>query len=129
MQNIGQLSKTDKCLVFSGSVIPGLPTNVLQRYEAFHFNGNIITDSLEISQQLKHLGYCKNRYYYVKNYDWEKVDQLSYRLLKNTLFHPSVELIANDQNQAVFLQQLTHKKIKHIMPNWDINILRQIGNE
>ena len=55
MQNIGQLSKTDKCLVFSGSVIPGLPTNVLQRYEAFHFNGNIITDSLEISQQLKHL--------------------------------------------------------------------------
>ena len=42
IHNINTLSKTNRCTVFSGSLIPSLQTNVMQRYEAFHFNGEII---------------------------------------------------------------------------------------
>ena len=55
--NINMISKDKPCHVFSSSLIPSLNTNVMQRYEAFHFNGIIITDNFRLSQQLKNLGY------------------------------------------------------------------------
>jgi hypothetical protein len=38
IQNINELSKTDKNIVFSSTIVPALQSNVMQRYEAFHFN-------------------------------------------------------------------------------------------
>ena len=129
VQNINQFAKTNQCHVFSSSLTPGLHCNSMQRYEAFHFNGKIITDSFRLSQQLKHLGYCKKRYYYIRNYEWTQAQQLPYAIIKNTLLHPSVELIVNDQSQVKLVEELTNKKVKHIMNNWDVNVLRQIADE
>ena len=56
----------------------------MQRYEAFHFNGIIITDNFRLSQQLKNLGYCKKRYYYIRNYEWLNAERLPYQIMKNT---------------------------------------------
>ena len=129
VQNVNQFAQTNLCHVFSSSLTPALQCNSMQRYEAFHFNGKIITDSFRLSQQLKHLGYCKKRYYYIRNYEWTQAQQLPYAIIKNTLLHPSVELIVNDQSQVKLVEELTNKKVKHIMNNWDVNVLRQIADE
>ena len=127
--NINQFAKTNLCHVFSTALTPALHCNTMQRYEAFHFNGTIITDSFRLSQQLKHLGYCKKRYYYIKEYEWMKAQQLPYAIIKNTLLHPSIELIVHDHSQIKLVEELTNKKVKYIMNNWDINVLRQIADE
>jgi len=129
IQNINELSKTDKNIVFSSTIVPALQSNVMQRYEAFHFNGTIITADFRLAQQLTHLGYCKKRYYYVQNYEWMNAQQLPYRIMKNTLLHPNIDLIVQDPSQVTMIEQITNKKVKYIMNNWDVNILRQIANE
>lgn len=126
VQTINAFSRDKICHVFSTSLIPSLNTNVMQRYEAFHFNGNIITDNFRLCQQLPHLGYCKNRYYYIQNYEWMNAQQLPYRIMKNTLLHPNIDLIVNDQSQVKLIEELTNKKVQYVMNNWDINVLRQI---
>lgn len=127
--NINMISKDKPCHVFSSSLIPSLNTNVMQRYEAFHFNGIIITDNFRLSQQLKNLGYCKKRYYYIRNYEWLNAERLPYQIMKNTLLHPHIDLIVNDNSQVKLIEELTNKKVKYVMNNWDINVLRQIADE
>lgn len=129
ISNINRLSQHNLCHVFASSLIPVLNTNVLQRYEAFHFNGTIITDSFRLSQQLRHLGYCKKRYYYIKNYEWMNAQRLPYSIIKNTLLHPNIDLIINDMSQLKTIEEITNKKIKYVMNNWDLNVLGQIANE
>ena len=129
IHNINQFAKTNLCHVFSASLTPTLHCNTMQRYEAFHFNGTIITDSFRLSQQLKHLGYCKKRYYYITNYEWMQAEQLPYAIIKNTLLHPSIELIVHDHSQIKLVEELTNKKVKYVMNNWDANVLRQIADE
>ena len=129
IQNINELSKTNKNIIFSSTIVPALQSNVMQRYEAFHFNGKIITNNFRLSQQLPHLGYCKKRYYYIQNYEWMNAQQLPYRIIKNTLLHPHIDLIAQDQSQVKLIEQLTNKKVKYVMNNWDVNVLRQIADE
>ena len=126
INNINMFAKNQICNVFSSTLIPSLNTNVMQRYEAFHFNGNIITDSFRLSQQLSHLGYCKNRFYYIRNYEWMNAQQLPYKIIKNTLLNPNIDLIVNHQNQVNLIEDITNKKVKYVMNNWDINVLRQI---
>lgn len=129
IQNINELSRTNRCTVFSGSLIPSLQTNVMQRYEAFHFNGKIITSNFRLCQQLPHLGYCEKRYYYIQDYEWLKAEILPYEVMKNTLLHPHVDLIVDNIDKVKVIQELTGKKVKYIMNNWDANVLRQIADE
>ena len=129
LTNVSQLSAEKRVHVFSSSLIPSMPGNVLQRYEAYHFNGTIVTDSFRLCQQLPHLGYCKNRFYYIKDYAWETIDRLPYRIMKNTLLNPNVDLIVNDVSQVKLIEEITNKEVKYVMNNWDINVLRQIADE
>ena len=61
--------------------------------------------------------------------EWTQTQQLPYAIIKNTLLHPSVELIVNDQSQVKLVEELTNKKVKYVMNNWDVNVLRQIADE
>ena len=54
---------------------------------------------------------------------------LPYTIIKNTLLHPSVELIVQSQDQVQLIEQLSNKKVKYVMNNWDANVLRQIADE
>ena len=129
LHNINAFASKNRCHVFSGSLIPTINTNTLQRYEAFHFNGTIITSSFRLCQQLAHLGYCKKRYYYIQNYEWMNADILPYRIMKNTLLHPNIDLIINDISLLKTVEDLSGKTVKYVMNNWDANILRQIADE
>jgi len=126
---INAVNKDSRCMVFSETLMPGINANVVQKYEAFHFNGTIITASFRLSQQLAHLGYCKKRYYYIKNYEWQNAQVLPYALMKNTLLHPNIDLIVQDASQVELVEELSNKKVKHVMNNWDVNVLRQIADE
>ena len=65
----------------------------------------------------------------MQNYEWMNAQQLPYRIMKNTLLHPNIDLIVQDPSQVTMIEQITNKKVKYIMNNWDVNILRQIANE
>jgi hypothetical protein len=129
IDSINNISVDNRCMVFSETLMPGVKANVMQKYEAFHFNGKIITGSFRLAQQLAHLGYCEKRYYYIQNYEWMNAQMLPYTIVKNTLLHPSIDLIVQDASQVKLIEELTDKKVKYIMSNWDINVLRQIANE
>ncbi len=129
IDSINTINKENRCMVFSETLMPGVVGNVMQKYEAFHFNGTIITARFRLCQQLPHLGYCKKRYYYVKGYEWQNAQVLPYSIMKNTLLHPSVDLIVQDASQIPLVEELSGKKVKHIMNNWDVSVLRQIANE
>lgn len=126
---INQLSGKVNCIVFSGSAIPALNTNVLQKFEAFHFNGNIITDDLSLAQQMKNLGYCKNRYLYLSNLKWYTINPLHLTQLENTIFPKNIDIIANTPQDAEIIEHCFNKKPKHIMNGWNVNVLEQIANE
>lgn len=117
------------CIVFSETAIPNLQCNVLQKIEAFHFNGTIITDTIRLAQQVANLGYTKKRYLYLKEYDWMQFQDLYLSQLEDTLLNPHIDLIINNVNQTKIVTEITNKKPKYIMQNWDINILRSIANE
>lgn len=117
------------CIVFSETAIPNLQCNVLQKIEAFHFNGTIITDNIRLAQQVSNLGYTKKRYLYLKGYDWMQLQDLYLSQLEDTLLSPHIDLIVNDVSQMKIVSEITNKKPKYIMQNWDINILRSIANE
>ena len=129
IDSINTINKENRCMVFSETLMPGVVGNVMQKYEAFHFNGTIITSSFRLCQQLAHLGYCKKRYYYIQNYEWMNADILPYRIMKNTLLHPNIDLIINDISLLKTVEDLSGKTVKYVMNNWDANILRQIADE
>lgn len=129
LASVEELAKDHLCHIFAGALIPDVKTNVLQRYEAFHFNGKIITSSFRLSQQLPHLGYCKKRFYYVRNYEWNNAQRMTYRIMKNTLLHPNTEIIVENPNQVKLIEEISNKKVNYIMSNWDVNVLRQIADE
>ena len=56
-------------------------------------------------------------------------DILPYRIIKNTLLHPDIDLIINDMSLLKTVEDLSGKTVKYVMNNWDVNILRQIANE
>ena len=49
--------------------------------------------------------------------------------LSLTLLHPNIDLIVQDASQVELVEELSNKKVKHVMNNWDVNVLRQIADE
>ena len=41
-----------------------------------------------------------------------QAEQLPYAIIKNTLLHPSIELIVHDHGQIKLVEELTNKKVK-----------------
>lgn len=126
---INMLNQEHGCIVFSESAVPGLQCNTLQKLEAFHFNGTIITDSIRLAQQLANLGYAKKRFLYLNGFPWMNINNLHFSHLENTVFNPNIDLIVNDHSHINLVKEITNKSPKHVMNNWDLNVLRLIANE
>lgn len=130
LNNITELSKNERVMVFSESLIPNAPFNAVQTLEAFHYNGNMITSSPRLCQQLQKLGYTKNRYLYVKNMFWEGIENLSLSQLELVLFNQHISLVLHSSIEKPFMELFPNVEPAYIMQSdWDINILRQIANE
>ena len=129
LQNINQMNKDNRVMVFSESLVPSIQANVVQTLEAFHFNGNMITSSPRLCQQMNHLGYARNRYLYIQDLFWATLETLHLSQLEQTVFNKNVSIIANSATVKT-IQSVLNITPKYVMNNhWDINILRQIANE
>lgn len=128
-QAINMISQEKPCVVFSESATPGLQCNVLQKLEAFHFNGTIITNSIRLAQQMANLGYAQKRYLYLQGTPWQNIDNLHLSHLENTVLNENIDLIIDNGNNKTLIYQITNKEPKYVMPNWDLNVLREIANE
>ena len=49
--------------------------------------------------------------------------------MKNTLLHPYIDIIVDSVDKVKIIEDVTGKTVKYVMNNWNVNILRQIGNE
>ncbi len=102
--------------------------SVLEMIEAFHFSGNLVTDSLTNLQQAVNLGYANEIYYYVYSFDWCNQEKITLTQIENLIFPKHINLIARSESDAKILENVFNKKPKYIMIDWDSEILKEIGN-
>jgi len=100
-------------------------TNVLQKAQAFNFNGPVITHDLAIAQELNHMVYAKSRYVYLYDLDWMLIPKLQFGHIRNTLLREDIEIIARSDSHYKLISGLL-KKPKHIMKYWDVNVLKEL---
>jgi hypothetical protein len=102
-----------------------IETSVLQKAQAFNFNGTLITHDLAIVQELKNMVYAEKRYLYLYDLDWMKIENLCFSHLQTTLLHEDIDIIARSDSHYKLISDL-FKKPKHIMKYWDVNILKEL---
>tara|TARA_R110002020_G_scaffold429482_3_gene639057 strand:- start:841 stop:1290 length:450 start_codon:yes stop_codon:yes gene_type:complete len=100
-------------------------TSVLQKAHAFNFNGTIISPDLTLVQQLKNMVYAKNRYVYLYDLDWMRIQNLHFGHVKTTLLNDGIDIIVRSDSHYKLVSQL-FKKPKHIMKYWDVNVLKTL---
>ena len=113
------------CDVVDQNLSVPVETSVLQKAQAFNFNGTVITHDLSIVQELKNMVYAKKRYIYLYDLDWMRIDNLYFSHLQTTLLHDDIDIIARSDSHYKLISDL-FKKPKHIMKYWDVNILKEL---
>jgi|TARA_R110000824_G_scaffold10866_1_gene47587 hypothetical protein len=100
-------------------------TSVLQRAQAFNFNGSVITHDLSMAQELRHMVYAKKRYLYLYDLDWMRIEDLHFSHLRSTILDDSIDLIARNDVHYKLISDM-FKKPKHTMEYWDANVLKEL---
>ena len=113
------------CDVIDQNLSVPVETNVLQKAQAFNFNGTLITHDLSIVQELKNMVYAEKRYVYLYDLDWMRIENLCFSHLQATLLHDDIDIIVRSDSHYKLISDL-FKKPKHIMKYWDIDILKEL---
>ena len=100
-------------------------TTVLQRAQAFNFNGSVITHDLSMVQELRHMVYAEKRYLYLYDLDWARIENLHFSHLRSTILDDNIDLIARNDTHYKLISDM-FKKPKHIMEYWDVNVLKEL---
>jgi hypothetical protein len=101
-------------------------TSVLQKAQAFNFNGTIITQDLGLTQELKNMVYAEKRYIYLYDFDWMRIENLRFSHIEASLLNDGIDIIARSDSHYKVISDL-FKKPKHIMKYWDVNVLKELG--
>jgi hypothetical protein len=124
LRNVGIESCLFCDLVDPNFSVP-VETSVLQKAQAFNFNGTLITHDLAIVQELKNMVYAEKRYIYLYDLDWMRIENLCFSHLQTTLLHDDIDIIARSDSHYKLISDL-FKKPKHIMKYWDVNTLKEL---
>mgnify|MGYP003146815145 CR=1 FL=1 len=130
VKNINKLNERGTSSILFHDFIPfnfpvPVKTNMLQRAEAFNFNGTVITDDIMLAQEVRSMVYAKARYLYLYDLDWTRIDNLYFKHLKPLFLNDNIELIARSKTHYKIITDL-FKKPKYIMEHWDARILEEI---
>jgi len=130
IDNLNKLTyTTTNNALFCNDVHPNFPlyvnTTMLQRISAHSFSGILITDELNLAQDLLHITYAKKKFLYLYNLDWMYIQHPHFTFFKTILLNDNIELIARTQRQFSMIQNL-FKTPKYIMPEWDYKTLIKI---
>lgn len=130
IKNINKLREVGigSCL-FCDVVVPtfsvAVGTSVLQKAQAFNFDGTVITHDLAMVQELRNMVYAKKRYIYLYDFDWMRIENLHFSHLKTTLMNDEIDIIARSDSHYKLISEL-FKKPKYIMKYWDVNVLKEL---
>ena len=113
------------CDIVSKNFSVPIETSILQKAQAFNFNGTVITHDLSRIQELRNMVYAKQRYIYLYDLDWMRIENLHFAHFRTTLLSDGIEIIARSDSHYKLISQL-FKKPKHIMKYWDVNILKEL---
>ena len=115
--------------LFCNDVHPKFPlyinTTMLQRVSAHSFSGILITDELNLAQDLIHITYAKKKFLYLYNLDWMYIKNPQFSFFKSALLNENIELIARTQEHFQIIKNL-FKTPKYIMSEWDHKTLIEI---
>ena len=132
VDNLNKLTyTTTNNSLFCNDVHPNFPlyinTNMLQRVSAHSFSGILITDELNLTQDLINITYAKKKFLYLYNLDWMYVQNPQFSFLKSALLNDRIELIARTKQHFDIIQGL-FKTPKYIMSEWDYKTLIEIDS-
>jgi hypothetical protein len=113
------------CDVITPTFSVTVGTSVLQKAQAFNFNGTVITQDLSMVQELRNMVYAEKRYIYLYDLEWTRIDNLCFSHLQSTLLRDDIDIIARSESHYKLISDL-FKKPKHIMKYWDIDTLKEL---
>ena len=80
--------------LFCNDVHPKFPlyinTTMLQRVSAHSFSGILITDELNLAQDLIHITYAKKKFLYLYNLDWMYIKNPQFSFFKSALLNENI---------------------------------------
>ena len=100
-------------------------TNVLQKAQAFNFNGTIITQDLSAAQDMVNMVYAKKRYIYLYDLDWMMIESPLFSHTHSLLPNENINLIARSESHQKIITDL-FKKPSHLMKYWDVKTLKEL---
>ena len=100
-------------------------TNVLQKAQAFNFDGTLITHDLSAAQDLQNMVYAKKRYIYLYDLDWTLIEAPRFAPTHSLLLNEHIELIARSNSHYKIISDL-FKKPARIMKYWDVEQLKEL---
>ena len=130
IDNLNKLTyTTTNNALFCNEVHPKFPlyinTNMLQRVSAHSFSGILITDELNLAQDLINITYAKKKFLYLYILEWMYIQNPQFSFFKSALLNENIELIARTQKHFQIIQKL-FKTPKYIMSEWDYKTLIEI---
>jgi hypothetical protein len=120
-RELNKLSETRDYYLFANQV-KTLPTHnkfcILQQIEALQHQGTLISTSLINTQILANCLTCTNKYYYVYDLDWMKMNNFNSKQLINIFLNEEINLLARSDSHYQVLSKNFQSPVG-IVSNWD----------
>lgn len=112
------------CVLFTQNiqkpVIP-LAFGLFQVNEIYDYDGTVIASDLKSCKKLGTVPGPKRKLFYVQNFEWTKLQQFNYNLIRDCYMNDEIELIARSKRHSDILWKC-FKKPRYVMENWELKI-------
>lgn len=120
-RELNKLSENYDCYLFANQV-KALPTHnnfcILQQIEALEHQGTLISTSLINTQILANSLTCEEKYYYVYDLDWTRMQNFNSKQLTTIFLNKDINLLARSESHYEVLRK-NFKPPKGIIHNWN----------
>tara|TARA_B100000287_G_scaffold407519_1_gene433021 strand:+ start:1350 stop:1832 length:483 start_codon:yes stop_codon:yes gene_type:complete len=135
IKNLNEYETTSDIVLFfenvSSSIIkPNFP--VMAMNEIWNFEGSLVSTDINTTLTLKRCFAPRKKVFYVWDLEWMRNGRektTSFEEIIQAFSDETIELVARSQDHAKAIENLSNRKIKHIVENFNIEKLMRIGNE
>jgi hypothetical protein len=127
-------TNSDTVLFFeniSSSIIkPNFPTMAIN--EIWNFEGALVSTDMNTTLTLKKCFTPRKKIFYVWDLEWMRNSMGQTKNFENTIeafSDETIELVARSKDHAKAIENLSNRKINHIVENFNIEKLMRIANE
>ena len=135
IKNLNEYETASDIVLFfenvSSSIIkPNFP--VMAMNEIWNFEGFLVSTDINTTLTLKRCFAPRKKVFYVWDLEWMRNGRektTSFEEIIQAFSDETIELVARSQDHAKAIENLSNRKIKHIVENFNIEKLMRIANE